>query len=198
MKLWTIQTADVLATLQATGVWRASETHVDVDWLDAYRWLAGRMTTHLGNSTLPNQMPTWVWQRWDGIRRPRPDLRSRGHLPLGTQGVRLELEITDDRVLLSDFELWHYVLNYSYLPSSVRDGKAFDCELESARLRRTTIKLLPNSAWHARVEKSWERIFDVAWVYLTYTARRAEKMIQGTVWELRLSDIRDVTQFVGR
>ena len=44
-----------------------------------------------------------------------------GHLPKGERGVRLELQVADDRVLLSDFDLWHYVLNYWYLPET-REG----------------------------------------------------------------------------
>jgi hypothetical protein len=36
-------------------------------------------------------------------------------------GVRLELEIPDGTALLSDFSLWHYPLNYWYLPSTGED-----------------------------------------------------------------------------
>ena len=149
MKLWTIQTPDVPAQLQTTGVWRAREPFVGNYWLNPYRWMVSRMATRVGTAALPDQMPTWVWQRWDGRRRPRPDLRSRAHLPSGTPGVRLELEISEDRILLSDFELWHYVLNYWYLPSSVRDGKAFDRELKSEGLCYFTTKPLPDASWQA-------------------------------------------------
>ena len=52
----------------------------------------------------------------------------------GERGVRVELEVADDRVLLSDFDLWHYVLNYWYLPESEKDGKAFEKKLARAGL----------------------------------------------------------------
>ncbi len=42
---------------------------------------------------------------------------------------RLKLECPADRVLLSDYSLWHYVLNYWYLPSSEADGDAFERDI---------------------------------------------------------------------
>lgn len=42
----------------------------------------------------------------------------------------IEFEIEQDSVLLSDFELWHFVLNYWYLPSSLQDIGRFEEELK--------------------------------------------------------------------
>lgn len=47
----------------------------------------------------------------------------------GEKGVRLTINCPAERVLLSDFSLWHYVLNYWYLPSSEAVGDAFESEL---------------------------------------------------------------------
>jgi len=46
----------------------------------------------------------WLWCH-------KPDLRLCAHLPKGTQGVRLTLELDPSRVLVSDFDAWHVVLN---------------------------------------------------------------------------------------
>jgi len=48
-------------------------------------------------------------------KKRMPDLRSCGHLPRGIPGIRLELEVEEERVLLSDFSMWHAVLNQTYL-----------------------------------------------------------------------------------
>ena len=53
--------------------------------------------------------PIWVWVR------PKPDLRQAGYLQRGRKGVLLELEIDSHRILLSDFDAWHCVLNHWYL-----------------------------------------------------------------------------------
>jgi hypothetical protein len=124
MKLWTIQTQDVWATLTSKGVWRAREPFVPDGRLNAYRWLTRHMQIRLGQPMLADQMPVWVWHQWDGVRRLMPDLRSSGHLATSTSGVRIELELALDRVLLSDYHLWHHVLNYWYLAASVGDQRS--------------------------------------------------------------------------
>ena len=63
-----------------------------------------------------DQVPIWCWCQWRGERRRMPDLRHCGHLPRGTRGVRLGLELAEARLLRSDFELWHYVLNGGTCP----------------------------------------------------------------------------------
>ncbi len=150
-------------------------------WAPAYRWMARAMRHRLGAPDSRHQMPIWVWCQWRGAARPKPDLRARGHLPPGTPGVRLELELDESRLLRSDFELWHYVLNGWYLPGSLADELEFDARPD----RR-------------RIEPSWQRIFDLEWRDRRYTGTRSEKSIQGVTWELRPGDVRSATCFVAR
>ena len=67
----------------------------------------------------------------------KPDLRSSGHLLKGERGVRIEFRVSDRLILLSDFDLWHYVLNYWYLPESQKDDEAFESELSRRGLSFT-------------------------------------------------------------
>ena len=83
-------------------------------------------------------MPIWAWYQWEGSRR-KPDLRASGYLPKGEPGVRLELRVADDRVLLSDFDLWHYVLNYWYLPKSEKAGEALRTNWPILAFRSTSV-----------------------------------------------------------
>ena len=39
------------------------------------------------------------------------------HVPSGTRAVRLEFLTRADDILCSDFEAWHFALNYWYLPN---------------------------------------------------------------------------------
>ena len=127
------------------------------------------------------QMPIWVWCQWRGVSRRRPDLRSRGHLPTGATGVRIELELDEERVLCSDFDLWHYALNGWYLPESLADEREFDAHPD-----------------RGRIAPSWRRMFNLEWRNRRYTAARAAKSIQGVTWELRPQDVRRSTSFVAR
>jgi hypothetical protein len=103
-----------------------------------------------------------AWHRWNGPRC-RPDLRCSGHLAKGEEGVRLKLECPADRVLLSDFSLWHYALNYWYLPSSEADGDAFERELARHGFSFYEQKPLPHHRYHAAIVESWDRCLDLDW-----------------------------------
>ncbi len=139
------------------------------------------MCSRLGPPESPGQWPIWLWCQWRGSARRRPDLRASGHLPAGSAGVRIELELDAARVLRSDFDLWHYVLNGWYLPGSLADERAYD-ERPDRR----------------RIAPSWSRIFDLEWYHRQYTAARGYKSIQGVVWELRPDDVRGATLFTAR
>jgi hypothetical protein len=181
MRAWTIQTAEVYAALSSGQVWRALHEPAEAGGVPAYRWMTKVMRDRLGPPHSPRQLPVWVWCQWRGIAWAKPDLRARGHLPTGTRGVRIELEVDESRVLRSDFELWHYVLNGWYLPGSLADERDFD--------RRPDRR---------RIEPSWQRIFDLGWRNSRYTAAYAAKSIQGVTWELRPGDVRGTTTFNAR
>ncbi len=147
-------------------------------------------------------MPIWAWSQWWGDRH-RPDLRASGYLPRGSRGIRAELRVENDRVLLSDFDLWHYVLNYWYLPKSGKDGDSFEKKLTRVGLSVygcTHQKPLAHDKFRREVEGSWERIFDLSWTDpgQSIVKRARDRSIQGTVWEILLEDVVDTTEFVAR
>jgi hypothetical protein len=181
MRAWTIQSPAVLAALQSGRVWRAGERRDTGQWRVAYRWMAREMSARLGEPAAPGQMPVWIWCRWRGTAQPKPDLRSARHLPRGTPGVRIELELDDRRVLQSDFELWHYVLNGWHLPASLDDERGFDAAPAAAS-----------------IPPSWQRIFDLDWNDPRYVAPESNRPVQGVVWELRPGDVRRATGFIAR
>lgn len=181
MRVWTIQTIDVAEALASGVAWRAHGDRTAPSWRHAYRWMRGQMQQRIGPPRFDGQAQVWVWQQWRGRARARPDLRSSGHLPRRTDGVRIELELAPERLLLSDFELWHYVLNGWYLPRSASDERRH----ESCADRRV-------------IEASWHRIFDLSWSDPRYTPPLAKKSVQGVLWELRPTDVRRVDRFVAR
>jgi hypothetical protein len=113
--------------------------------------------------------PVWAWFQFGGAARVRPDLRRRAHLPPGTPGVRIELSVQENEVLLSDFELWHYVLNGWPIPP------------------RGTIR-----------SPRWSRIFDLQFRYRDVALPFHQKRIQAVFWSAPLSALRSVAPFVSR
>ena len=173
------------------------------DFLGPYLWMAEQMERRL-KVPRPSKdaMPIWAWHQWEGKRR-KPDLRSGGHLPKGEQGVRLELQVADGRVLLSDFDLWHYVLNYWYLPETTKVGKAFEKKLAEAGLsfyKCDHQHPLPHARFRREIERSWERIFDVEWADRKHAIAEPSqrKSIQATLWELSIDDVVRAKEFTAR
>lgn len=101
-------------------------------------------------------------------------------------------------MLLSDFTLWHHVLNYWYIPLSEAEGEAFELELDQRGLSFFLDKPLPDPLYHERIVQSWERVFDLDWCDPAFTDPFEQKAIQATLWELREEQIRDCTYFTAR
>ena len=203
MVIWSILTQQAWNDLLRRGRLRVTRCHVIQEFLGPYAWMAKQMERRL---TTPrpskNALPIWAWYQWEGVTRRKPDLRSAGYLAKNERGVRVELEIADDRVLLSDFDLWHYVLNYWYLPTSEKNGILFEKKLANAGVSSHGCdhqRSLPNR-YHREVERSWERIFDVNWADRGHAIASPprNKSIQATFWELFVDDVADAQEFTAR
>ena len=198
MILWSIQSADAWKSLQASGVLRCDSRFSDKDLTGAYQLMAEQMCRRLQVQTPDGALPLWAWYQWQGDQKRRPDLRFGGHLPPGERGVRLEFELDDDVVLLSDFDLWHFVLNYWYLPESLIEGEAFEAELAQHGLSFYKTKPVPDPVFHKAIRQSWERIFDLEWVEEDLAVPKGEKCIQASFWELPLGNVKRVDQFMAK
>ncbi len=167
-------------------------------WNYPYKWMRWKMGRCVGPAPRPSSFPVWAWLQWENAGRARPDLRARGHLPKGTKGVRIEFECPGKAALLSDFGLWHYVLNYWYLPKSEADEKEFNAELERRGLSFFDTKPLPVLKYHKRIEKSWNRIFNLDRSQNAFMKSRKSRSIQATVWEVRKEQVEDYRCFQAR
>lgn len=185
-----------MAGLERAGVLLCKEAQIMSDFRTAYAWMRQQMIKRLGPTPFRGAWPVWAWYKWDGEARPTPDLSAAGHLAPKERGVRLELEVDDSEVLLSDFELWHYVLNYWYLPISLEDADAFERLLEKRGLSRS--RPVPISRYHRRIVKSWERIFDLVWHAKGVTSTKRKKSVQACLWFVDESMVKSKTEFVAR
>ncbi|PQO30576.1 hypothetical protein C5Y96_13985 [Blastopirellula marina] len=147
----------------------------------SYRWMVRQMAKR----SLHCQYPVWAWYRHCN-GRPRPDLRATGHLPPGTHGVLLQLNVESHRVLLSQFELWHCVLNNSHLSRSEADNKRVERREERGEVTQKEI------------EASWENIFDLKFGDYRYWGKLEERYIQACLPLLELSDVVKTTHFKAR
>lgn len=204
MVLWTIHEIDFWEKLQRDTAIRPDLKSVqssydgDLDFfVRPYGWLVGRLEERIGRPG-PDAMPIWAWYQYHDSKRRRPDLRQGAHLDRGAKGVRIEFEIDDELVVLSDFDLWHCVLNYWPVFGTEKESDEFEAELDAKGLDFYKQKPLPDM-WNARIERTWENIFDLDFICdLTDNAGRSKKCIQANFWELHMDMVRKVDEFVAR
>lgn len=189
IRVWTIHPVAAWEAFQQTGELRGSAEHADPDFRQAYEWLRGQMKKRL--PSYAGGWPVWAWVRWSP-ESPRPDLRAAGHLPSGTRGVRLELLVPEEHLLISDHELWHMVLNDAYLSWSEEEDKRWDVRAASGEF--------PAEVLQQEKEASWERIFDFSspqrdpewWGKLDTVSLEAVAEV------FRMDEVQNVTLFTAR
>jgi hypothetical protein len=192
MRLWTIQPETIYALLNSQKVIHCvplkSVLLTECEFGSSYDWMAAQMKIRIGNPPDGVRYPIWAWHTVDW-KHQKPDLRKTEFRNYEGNQVCIELEIPDKNVLLSDEEMWHFILNDSFIGDSV-NKEEFDAENnwfdELLQPQQKVVK-----------EKSWEKIFDVSTPIDTEWNRRGMFM-QATFWELNFDHVIDIRNFKGR
>ncbi len=147
--------------------------------------------------------PVWAWYQWEG-KRKRLDMRKGGHAKRGDKIVQLTIDVDMGNVLLSDFDLFHYVLNYWYLPLDENDHMKFDKELTDAGFSWSELSDTQNEneamlMLREKMIKSWDRIFDLSreddgWLY----GKLCNKSIQATLWQIKIDQVKQAVVFIAK
>ena len=186
MILWTMQPVEVWQEIQETGVYLCDPARSSMpEFTDMYEWLIRQMEQRIGPPPAGVTYPVWAWYMQNGKHR-KPDLRTErwGYGPGGEEYACIEFEIPDDRVLLSDFEVWHIVLCNGLIAESEEEDNRQDTYYDS----------LTSEEQKAYKDKNWERVFDITpqdnhWI-------KRGSWVQATFWELRKEMIRGVRFFI--
>jgi hypothetical protein len=120
----------------------------------------------------------------------KPDLR-RKYGKSGELNVLIECEIRRDRVLLSDHDSWHVILNNGYFAHSEAEDDEWYRRLSAGEMSKD----------QAEVEKrkSWERVFDLEAIRANPEWHgKGPLQIQVTCRELYLSEVRSHRFFTAR
>lgn len=194
MTLWTIQPLKWYEMLLETGIIYSQKRTIEKSFIRSYRWLMEKMDAKVGKRPFDECYPVWAWYQYADSKRRKPDLRSTGFLPKGTKGVRVEINKNDKEVLLSDFILWHYVLNYWEISDNEEESNEFDRLLKMENISFTE-KEKYTPMLKQKVEQSWDKIFDMSYS-LDYSASPFDKKsIQATFWTLSIDEVVKVDHF---
>ena len=205
MRLWTIQHINAYENLLKYEVLTANEDYfsLESDFRQAYDWMARRMRDKGIISPVSVNYPLWAWYQWEG-KRKRPDMRQKGYASRGEKIALLTIEINEKDCLLTDFDLFHFVLNYWYLPNDEKNGDEFENLYESLGfswhdLQDISITSDEMKKLRAIIESSWERVFDLESEDEGYIfGKNSAKSIQATFWELHLSQVVKAEFFTAR
>lgn len=158
MLLWTIQPKTIHDQLVRDGEvycdGRRSTTLLAMDYKPhdnqfraAYKWMSKRMRER----GIPvRSYPIWAWYKYPGAKKGSRKIslpRAKWEADLHVESCRIEFDAPEELVLLSDFELWHAVLNKWVASDDFAEIDLIDAA-EKDGIDVSTV-----------LEKTWDRIF---------------------------------------
>lgn len=101
MKYYTIQKLYAWEDAKERGYLTGNKAYIDEEcFLSSYIWMMKQMAKRIKNYN--NEFPIWLWLDTSNICFNEL---------LNDEWVLLEINVSDEQVLLSNFEAWHFVLN---------------------------------------------------------------------------------------
>lgn len=173
MKVWTIQPKEIIQKVKngETFYCDPKQAFWKDEFQDAYQWMAEQMKKKIGEPPRKGIYPVWVWYSWEG-KRKCPLLQED---KIKRNCEILELDIPENKILLSDFDNWFFVLNHLYLSmKESRKEQMKECD---------SIYCLPEEEKQKQIEKSWEHIFQTEHFNNGYLV--TGEYVQGCVWCLK-------------
>lgn len=185
MTLWTIQPEELYHSILETGKYVCDPKQIVMsEFTEMYNWLVLQMRERIGEPPKGVIYPVWAWHT-QRSKHQKPDLRSE-RWTNGCDGekfVCLELEVPDEQVLLSDFDLWSIVLLNDLITETEEEDEELDRIYKSLASKRQLEMKYEN----------WKRVFDVSPSNSPWMRRGS--WIQATFWMLTKEMIKEVRYF---
>lgn len=164
-KLWTFQSKEVLDIIKKHGVYYSerdrvieylkSSSKVEPAYLDehiknrlrSYDWIASQMDSKIGKRPKECCMPIWAFYEYDAQKKKYID-------DVTVDEVGIELLIREENVVLTDYMLWHCILND--LPIIPEDDEyySFKEKAEKCGYWGQTIKIMIINLWNLKNVKN--------------------------------------------
>ncbi len=187
MILWSIRKLSELQQLQTNGFLITDPKRIEPCYLKAYNWISDQLEKKVPKPRAACHYPIWAWQCWDSGRSCRPDLRVRWG-KRGEQMVLISFKIPNKLVLLSDFQLWHFVLNHLFLAINQEQE---DC-ISALDLRKDKASKV---ILEKKIIDSWQHIFNWQDIDKDYFGDGLGTSIQAVCWEIQMDWIKSVVLF---
>ena len=154
------------------------------EFSEYYDWLAERMAERIGPPPTGIKYPVWAWYMQEG-KRGKPDLRRErwGYGPGDEEYTCIELDVPDEEVVLSDFDLWSLVLLNALISENAEENSSLESYFES----------LPADQKEEYKHKNWEQVFEIKSLNNGWITRG--EWVQATFWQLKKEYVRKVFHF---
>lgn len=189
MKVYTIQHLKVWEELQKTGQYQTNPQYIcEETFQEAYQWLNRMAQKYQGWQV---KRPIWVWTK-------RPDLRKSRFFQDPAQAavephVLLTLNCPDQQLLLSEFGLWHCVLNYFPVAVNDQQAKSWDKLLEpyGGMVHKAPLEIIE------KMKASWEQILYLNPQSFAHFDKEfcGELELQGIIPQINLHQVERVQPF---
>ena len=181
MRIYTFQTQKAFENAAKIGFFRGDPSEILKYWDDswdpmfkgAYEFIIEEMKKRM---PYVGPYPIWAWAE-------RPDLRKERHT-FHDKTLLITAEVPDERILLSDFEMYHACLDNSYLSWTEKED---DC--------MTALGEMEPSAEEKR--ESWKKMFDIKKKRTADEARwlGKETIVQCCIDGISMKEIVKITHF---
>ena len=202
IKLWTIKDEKAYEELKNNKILYGKTRYVDNYFKNPYDWIIGQMKERLQYPSLDIfQYPVWAWYKWGVDKKNTEDLRYRGYGQKGAKLYKIEFEESEEKILLSDFCLFNFVLNYWYLPKNENDDIEFRKEIKNSG---TDLSYLMKFDQHSKeldkirhkIEESWNLIFDLKYNNEYINPSNKYRLIQATLWNIKWNQVTKVQEII--
>lgn len=118
MKYYTLQTLKAWNEAKEIGYLNGNEEFAIPEFKNYYQWMMKQMFKRLKNYN--GEYPIWLWLSLDQVYIENT---------LDSDYVLLEIELSEDEVLLSKFDAWHIILNDGYFGDNEEINQEKDWEM---------------------------------------------------------------------
>lgn len=206
MLIQSFQNSKIIELLEKEGIAFAVADYMDKDFnlhwgfKESYEWMKHQMIKRGIYPQHHDDDLFWGWAYSGDRGKKQVDLRVRRHQNKGL--YLLDIEKSEKDLLLSDFDFWHFVLNYWPLSTSLKEEKYWD---KVSSINNFYIeKPIKDLFIHEQLSQSWNSIFELefkdnAFYYKLHKLKqkylniyKQKILVQATFWSIKLEEVKNI------
>lgn len=187
MKLVTFQSREALDFLNDNGFLICNEKHIDLKKASvAYDWVIKEMSKRIKNNTNA-KYPIWCWVKCNNSICPP---KHRGQKIKGFD-IKITFNADDNKVFVTDFRRFSFILNNTYIPDDKEDKEKFDRLLHDHHITKEELKayVRRDKYTHHREDEVFLRICRLIEDSFEKCITDNGNILQGCVWQIKKEDV---------